>query len=159
MELESKHLCHHHSVKSQYVPSQSQQTPRQREESTFYLLETWNISVFKTQVDTEALDSFLMGLRLATSHLGRKHLRVMHKEDKRRLRNQRSVRREGVCTWIFSKALTCEAEVPQALVWYKNELVRKGGTTNYWSSHSVLYISRSLLLQDSAHVILSPPHA
>lgn len=40
--------------------------------------------------------------------------------------------------WIFSKVLTSEAEVPQALVWYKNELVRKGGMTNYWSSHSVL---------------------
>lgn len=58
LEPQASHPSHYCSVQS--VPTQSQQTSGQRKEST-YLPEIWNTDVFKTQVDTETLDSFLMG--------------------------------------------------------------------------------------------------
>lgn len=58
LEPQANHPSHYCSVQS--VPTQSQQTSGRRKEST-YLPEIWNTDVFKTQVDTETLDSFLMG--------------------------------------------------------------------------------------------------
>lgn len=58
LEPQADYPSHYCSVQSVLI--QSIQTSGKRKEST-YLPEIWNTDVSKTQVDTQILDSFLMG--------------------------------------------------------------------------------------------------